>query len=40
LADLRKEIAIGVEQADRGQVAPLDIAAIKAKGRARRAGKR
>ena len=35
LAELRKEIAIGVEQADRGELVPLDIEAIKAEGRAR-----
>jgi len=33
LADLRKEIAIGVEQAERGEVAPLDMEALKAKWR-------
>ena len=33
LADLRKEIAIGLEQAERGEVSPLDMEAIKAKGR-------
>ena len=37
LAELRKEVAIGVEQADRGQVAPLDIQAIKSKARSRKA---
>ena len=31
LAELKKLIAVGLEQADRGQVAPLDIEAIKAK---------
>jgi len=30
---LRKEIAIGLEQAERGEVSPLDIESIKAKGR-------
>ena len=30
-AELRKLIAVGIEQADRGQVAPLDMEAIKAK---------
>ena len=35
LAELKKLIAVGVEQADRGQVAPLDIEAIKAKAAAR-----
>jgi len=33
LAELRKEIAIGIDQADRGEVAPLDMEAIKAKAR-------
>jgi len=33
LAELRKEIAIGIDQADRGEVAPLDMDAIKAKAR-------
>lgn len=33
LNELRKEIAFGIEQADRGELAPLDIAAIKAEGR-------
>lgn len=32
LEALRKEIAIGTEQADRGEVAPLDIEAIKREG--------
>ncbi|MBT3201041.1 MAG: type II toxin-antitoxin system ParD family antitoxin [Phycisphaerales bacterium] len=36
LAELRKEVAIGVEQADRGQTAPLDMQAIKAKARSRK----
>jgi hypothetical protein len=35
LEDLRKEIKIGVEQADRGEVVPLDIEEIKAEGRRR-----
>ena len=34
--ELRKEIAIGLEQADRGQTARLDVDAIKAQGRKRR----
>jgi len=33
IEQLQREIAIGLEQADRGEVAPLDIEAIKAKGR-------
>jgi antitoxin ParD1/3/4 len=31
--ELRKEVAIGIEQADRGEVAPLDFDAIRAEGR-------
>ena len=27
--ELRREIAIGIEQADRGEVAPLDVQSIK-----------
>lgn len=27
--ELRREIAVGIEQADRGEVAPLDTAALK-----------
>jgi antitoxin ParD1/3/4 len=40
LAELRKEIAIGIEQADRGQVRPFDeatMARVKARGRKRHA---
>ena len=33
LVELRKEIAIGLDQADRGEVSPLDIEAIKKEGR-------
>jgi len=29
LAELRREIAIGIDQADRGEVAPLDMEDIK-----------
>jgi Arc/MetJ-type ribon-helix-helix transcriptional regulator len=29
-AELKKLVAVGVEQADRGQVAPLDMEAVKA----------
>lgn len=35
LEALRKDIAIGLEQAERGDVAPLDIEGVKAKGRER-----
>jgi antitoxin ParD1/3/4 len=35
LEELRKEIAIGVEQAERGEVVPFDAEAIKAEGRRR-----
>ena len=31
--ELRKEIAIGIAQADRGEVSPLDMEEIKAEGR-------
>jgi antitoxin ParD1/3/4 len=31
LVELRKLIAVGIEQADRGEVAPLNMEAIKAK---------
>jgi antitoxin ParD1/3/4 len=30
LAELRKQIAVGIEQADRGEVAPLDMNAVLA----------
>ena len=33
LEELRREIAIGLQEADRGEVAPLDIENIKAEGR-------
>jgi antitoxin ParD1/3/4 len=33
LEDLRQEIAIGLEQIERGEVAPLDIEAIIAEGK-------
>jgi hypothetical protein len=29
LVELRREIALGIEQADRGEVAPLDVQKIK-----------
>lgn len=35
LEDLRREIQIGVDEADRGELAPLNLAAIKAEGRKR-----
>ena len=35
LEELRREIAVGMEQANRGEVAPLDMEAIKAEGRRR-----
>jgi antitoxin ParD1/3/4 len=35
LEELRKEIAVGLEQAERGELAPLDIDEIKAEGRRR-----
>ena len=42
LAELRRDIAIGVDQADRGQVRPFDeevTARVKARGRKRLAAK-
>lgn len=39
-ARLRREIMVGYEQAERGDVAPLDVGAIKAVGRERLARKR
>jgi antitoxin ParD1/3/4 len=42
LAELRKEIAIGIDQADRGQVQPFNeetTARVKARGRKRLAAK-
>ncbi len=36
IEELRKEIAIGIEQADRGEVAPFDALATLARVRARR----
>ncbi len=35
LQELRKEIAKGIEQAERGEVVPFDAEAIKAEGRRR-----
>jgi len=40
LQELRKEIAVGIEQADRGETAPLDVDAIKARARKRARAKR
>jgi antitoxin ParD1/3/4 len=37
---LRREVMIGYEQAKRGEVAPLDVGAIKTQGRERLARKR
>ena len=36
LAALRKEIAVGIEQADRARTAPLNVKALKAKARTAR----
>lgn len=36
LVELRQAIAIGVEQADRGELGPLDMEEIKAEGRRRK----
>ena len=33
IEELRKQVAVGIEQADRGDVAPLDFDAIRAEGR-------
>ena len=38
LEELRKEIAIGIEQAERGEIAPLDIDELICKARARKQG--
>jgi antitoxin ParD1/3/4 len=35
LAELRQQIQVGIDQANRGQTAPLDIAEIRAEGRRR-----
>lgn len=35
---LRHEIAVGIQQADAGRLAPLDVGAAKAEARARRRG--
>jgi antitoxin ParD1/3/4 len=40
LAELRKEIAVGLEQANRGQTAPLNVKALKSKARAALKGRR
>ncbi len=39
LEELRREIAVGIAQADRGEVAPLDIAVIQVEGRGQLGGK-
>ena len=39
LVELRKEIAVGLEQANRGQTAPLNVKAIKSKARAAMKGR-
>lgn len=36
LEELRREIQIGIDQADAGQVAPLDVEALKVEARRRR----
>ena len=33
IEELRKQVAVGIQQADRGDVAPLDFDAIRAEGR-------
>lgn len=38
--ELRKEVAIGIDQLDKGEGTPLDMEEIKAEGRRRRARKR
>lgn len=35
LEDLRREIAIGLDQADRGEIAPMDMDAIRSEARRR-----
>ena len=40
LEGLREEVAVGLRQAERGEVAPLDIKAVKAKARSRRKARR
>jgi len=40
LVELRKEIAAGLEQANRGQTAPLNVKALKSKARATLKGRR
>lgn len=37
LEELRREIQIGIDEADRGEARPIDFKALKAEGRARRA---
>jgi antitoxin ParD1/3/4 len=36
LAELRKQVAAGLEQYERGQVGPLDMQKVKARGRRRK----
>jgi antitoxin ParD1/3/4 len=40
LEELRREVAIGIEQIERGQVVPFDAEAIIAEGKARMKGRR
>jgi antitoxin ParD1/3/4 len=40
LEELRKDLAIGIAQADRGEFSPLDMKAIKAECRARKKAQR
>ena len=40
LAELRKEVAVGLAQAERGEVARLDMKAVKTKARSRRKARR
>lgn len=40
LEELRREIALGIEEADRGELAPLDLDAVKTSGRELLARKR
>jgi antitoxin ParD1/3/4 len=35
LEELRRQVAIGLKEAERGEIAPLDLEAIKAEGRRR-----
>lgn len=40
LEELRKDIDLGIQQADSGDLAPLDIEVVKAEGRQRLAGRK